>query len=108
LMWSEVNFAFNIHCPSNKIACCFQARLLTKTKSLNEGFDSIVSIQNPEKISNENNGKLIHLVGYLQVGEPLTEFDYGVSITAVKLKRRVQTYQWVEEKTLRYLKTSNP
>jgi hypothetical protein len=74
---------------------------------LNEGFDSIVSIQNPEKISNENNGKLIHLVGYLQVGEPLTEFDYGVSITAVKLKRRVQTYQWVEEKTLRYLKTSN-
>jgi hypothetical protein len=84
---------------------------LTKTKSLNEGFDSIVSIQNPDKISNENNGKLIHLVGYLQVGEPLTEFDYGVSITAVKLKRRVQSYQWVEEKTLRYsccgLKTTN-
>ncbi|XP_059469726.1 transmembrane protein 43 homolog [Neocloeon triangulifer] len=78
-----------------------EARLLTKTKSLNEGFDSIVLIQNENQILPENNGKLIHLVGYIQVGEPLTEFEYGVLISAVKLKRRVQMYQWVEERTLR-------
>ncbi|CAB3376162.1 Hypothetical predicted protein [Cloeon dipterum] len=78
-----------------------EARLLKKTKSLNEGFGSIVSIENPNTISPENNGKLIHLVGYLQVGEPMTEFEYGVLISAVKLKRRVQMYQWVEERTLR-------
>jgi hypothetical protein len=70
---------------------------LQKTLSLDEGLHGIVSVTDPESISQENHGKLVHVVGRLEVSEPLTEPEYGVSVPAIKLKRRVQMYQWVEE-----------
>lgn len=48
----------------------------------------------------EYDGKLVHAVGYLKILDPLEDPFYGVSIAAVKLKRRVQMYQWVEEHIL--------
>ncbi|CAO1429970.1 unnamed protein product [Diamesa serratosioi] len=44
-------------------------------------------------------GKLIHVVNLLSVGEPLTDHVYNIQVQAVKLKKIVEMYQWHEDST---------
>ncbi|KAG8239563.1 hypothetical protein J437_LFUL019057 [Ladona fulva] len=78
-----------------------EGRAVQTTRSLEEGMSAVVSLKSTNTIIEENNKKLVHLSGPLEISEPLTEFEYGVSVPAVKLKRRVQMYQWVEEENTR-------
>uniref|UniRef100_A0A8D9DYC8 Transmembrane protein 43 homolog n=1 Tax=Cacopsylla melanoneura TaxID=428564 RepID=A0A8D9DYC8_9HEMI len=62
----------------------------------NKAINKVTEIDS-NHFSSEHDGKLVYLHGRLQVDEPLTEPEYGISIQAVKLRQRVQMFQWVEE-----------
>ncbi|KAJ8920944.1 hypothetical protein NQ315_015737 [Exocentrus adspersus] len=78
-----------------------EGRAVHHAYSLDETYNNAIVLNPYDKIQPELDGRVVYISGNLVVDEPLTEPDYGISIQAVKLKRRVQMYQWVEERTPR-------
>ncbi|KAH0945621.1 hypothetical protein HN011_000728 [Eciton burchellii] len=73
-----------------------EGRAVKIAHSLDEALRNVVVLPNSMMLLPEYEGRLVHLSGPLVVSEPLTEPDYGVVMSSIKLKRRVQMYQWVE------------
>lgn len=74
-----------------------ERRAVLKALSLDEALQNVISVKAEDPIDPNNEGRLVHIVGDILAGEPLTEPDYGIQVLAVKLKRRVQMFQWIEE-----------
>ncbi|XP_060095642.1 transmembrane protein 43 [Heteronotia binoei] len=73
-----------------------EGRALKTATSLDEGLSLVVPLDNIQSVLQENEHKLVHLSGTLRTSKPLYDPSYGLSIRAVKLKRHVEMYQWVE------------
>lgn len=73
-----------------------EGRAVRTALSLDEGLSQVVSLGADLSLDPENNNRLVHLSGKLQTGQPLYDPNYSVSVHAVKLKRQVEMYQWVE------------
>jgi hypothetical protein len=74
-----------------------EGRAVKRYKTLNEGAGSVISL--PEaRVLPENEGKLIHVTGKAVTEEIVTDSEFGVAVTAIKLKRKVEMYQWKENK----------
>ncbi|XP_006612478.1 transmembrane protein 43 homolog isoform X2 [Apis dorsata] len=85
-----------------------EGRAVKVAHSLDEALRNVAILPNAMKLLPEYEGRLIHLSGPLKISEPLTEPDYGVIVSSVKLKRRVQMYQWVEIEEERRTGHHNP
>lgn len=73
-----------------------EGRALQTATSLDEGLSQVVSLGSYVSLDHQNNGRLVHLSAKLHTSEPLYDPNYKVMVHAVKLKRQVEMYQWVE------------
>ena len=73
-----------------------EGRTVATNQSLKEGASFVVSVSSETRdVTNE--GKLIHFSGLARTPSILTDIDFGVSSSALKLRRTVEMYQWIEE-----------
>ncbi|KAG8007790.1 Transmembrane protein 43, partial [Nibea albiflora] len=73
-----------------------EGRALQTAYSLDEGLSQVVALGPNPSLELQNNNRLIHLSAKLQTSQPLHDPNYRVVVQAVKLKRQVEMYQWVE------------
>ncbi|WP_029414753.1 TMEM43 family protein [Brevundimonas bacteroides] len=65
-------------------------------KGLNEGAGLVVEAE-ASPIDPAKDQQLVHVVGDVAVTAPLTDDQFGVTATGVRLDRQVEMYQWQEE-----------
>ncbi|XP_036956406.1 transmembrane protein 43 isoform X1 [Acanthopagrus latus] len=73
-----------------------EGRALQTALSLDEGLSLVVPLDSRSGLDLQNNNHLVHLSAQLRTSQPLHDPNYRVVVQAVKLKRQVEMYQWVE------------
>lgn len=69
--------------------------------SLDEGLSLVKSLGPYSSLDLQNNDRLVHISAQLRTLEPLHDPNYRVVVQAVKLRRQVEMYQWVEHQESR-------
>lgn len=80
----------------------FLESALHHTSALEEALANAITFRessssNPVGKIEDFEGKLIHVIGKIRVQEPLADYSYNILVSAVKLKKIVQMYQWHED-----------
>lgn len=73
-----------------------EGRAVQRYKTLKEGAGEVVTVSS-EQVDSANEGKLIHMSGKADTTEVLRDATFNVEETAIKLKRTVEMYQWIED-----------
>jgi len=72
-----------------------EGRAVKTYKTLKEGGGAVISVAS-DQVDPANEGKLIHLSDKAYTEEVLTDPVFGVSENALRLRRKVEMYQWQE------------
>ncbi|XP_037579157.1 transmembrane protein 43 isoform X3 [Dermacentor silvarum] len=70
------------------------------SKALDQALEQVVHIEEGQSVPT-NSTRLIHITGQLSSRQVAIDEAYNVSVAAVKLRRLVEMYQWVEKSTYR-------
>lgn len=71
---------------------------MRRNVSLDEAMARVETIEVDANQVNVKNGQILHIIGKLHTNEALNESDYNIQVHAVKLKRHVEMYQWIQIK----------
>jgi len=74
-----------------------EGRAVKTEKSLKEGAGAVISVDSG-RVDAANDQKLVHMSGRAKTDETLADSDFQISANAIKLRRRVDMYQWEEKK----------
>jgi hypothetical protein len=74
-----------------------EGRAVRRYQTLNEGAGSVISLP-AARVLSEYDGKLVHVTGKAVTDEIVTDPEFEVAVNAIKLKRKVEMYQWKENK----------
>jgi hypothetical protein len=73
-----------------------EGRAVKTARSLEEGAGAVVSVA-ADSVVQANDGKLVHLSGPVTTDGPVADEEIGVQADGIKLLRKVEMYQWIEE-----------
>ena len=73
-----------------------EGRSVQRYKTLKEGSQLVVSVAS-DRVDPANEGKLVHVTGRADTAEVVADPVFGVSANALKLRRRVEMFQWEEK-----------
>lgn len=72
-----------------------EGRAVHTAQGLDEAAGAVIEIK-PEPVDPANEGKLVHVIGKATTSEMLADPQFGVSAVALRLRRKVEMYQWKE------------
>lgn len=75
-----------------------EGRAVQTARSLAEGAGLVSSVSS-NAIEPANEGKLVHVSGAVTASSPVSDKEFSVSATGLKLIRKVEMYQWAEKST---------
>ena len=70
-----------------------EGRTVNRAKALNEGASAVITVD-AAKVDPQNDGKLVHVSGEVATADVLEDLKFGVSVNAIKLVRKVESFQW--------------
>jgi hypothetical protein len=73
-----------------------EGRAIHRAQTLDIGARQVISISSDAPAA-ENDGKLVHLAGTAEAPEAVADEVFGITASALRLRRDVEMYQWKEE-----------
>jgi hypothetical protein len=73
-----------------------EGRAVDRARTLAQGADAVVAVT-ADEVNQDNEGSLVHVSGLATTLETLSDPDFNISAAAIKLIRRVEMFQWVED-----------
>jgi hypothetical protein len=77
-----------------------EGRTVKRDAALNEGRAQVATLTGSTPAA-EHEGRLVHVSGAARASAPVQDAEFGVSLDALALRRRVEMYQWREKRDSR-------